>query len=263
MNGQVKEIYKSDFTEYLLCLALDVGEAMLTSGGEVARVENTVERICRAYGAVHVEVFTITSVIHAALRMPDGSYSAQMRRIHAFCNDLWRLELFNGISRDICASTPPLEEFDERIQRAKTKRIYPAWTGIVASAVAAGAFALFFGGGIAECIAALLIGTLISLADRFAGNRVNGMAKTVISSFLAGLLSSLAAVVLPSADSGVIMIGTIMLLVPGLSFGTALRDLLCGDLLSGVLKCVQACLAALMIAFGYMLSMAVMGGAWL
>ena len=64
----MKEIYKSDFAEYLLCLALDVGEGMLKNGGEVSRVENTVERICKAYGAVHVEVFSIISVIHASAK---------------------------------------------------------------------------------------------------------------------------------------------------------------------------------------------------
>ena len=64
MENKVREIYKDDFTEYLLCLALDVGEGMLKNGAEVARVEDTIERICHAYGAVHVEVFSIISMIH-------------------------------------------------------------------------------------------------------------------------------------------------------------------------------------------------------
>ena len=59
-----------------------------------------------------------------------------------------------------------------------------------------------------------------------------------------------------------IMIGTIMLQIPGLAFGTALRDLLGGDLLAGSLRLIQSLLAAAMIAFGYMLPMMVMGGAF-
>jgi uncharacterized membrane protein YjjP (DUF1212 family) len=51
-----------------------------------------------------------------------------------------------------------------------------------------------------------------------------------------------------------------MLLVPGLSFGSAMRDLLYGDLLAGTLKTVQACLSALMIAFGYMIATLIVGG---
>lgn len=252
---------ESNFAEMLLCLALDVGEGMLKSGGEVSRVEQTVERICRAYGAVHVEVFSIISMINASVHMPDGTHMVQMRRIKSTGTDMYRLEQFNKISRDICMRTPPLAEFDQRIKEAKGRVAYPKWATIPASAVAAAAFAVFFGGGAVEAITALLIGALLGVIDLFASNRVNELAKTVVAAFAAGLLSSLASILVRGADSGIIMIGTIMLLVPGVAFGTALRDLLCGDLIAGGLKTVQACLAALMIAFGYLLSMAVMGGA--
>ena len=69
MKNQTREIYKDNFSEYLLCLALDVGEGMLRNGGEVSRVEDTMERILYAYGAAHVEVFAIISYINAAVRM--------------------------------------------------------------------------------------------------------------------------------------------------------------------------------------------------
>ena len=59
-----------DYANHLLCLALDVGENMLRCGGEVGRVENTIERICKAYGAEHIEVFSVISLISAAIRMP-------------------------------------------------------------------------------------------------------------------------------------------------------------------------------------------------
>ena len=69
LAGNSGNVYADD----LLRLALDVGEGMLKNGGEISRVEDTIERICRAYGAVHVEVFTIISVIHASVRMADDS----------------------------------------------------------------------------------------------------------------------------------------------------------------------------------------------
>lgn len=248
------------YAEEVLCLALDVGEGMLKNGGEISRVEKTVERICRAYGAVHVEVFGIISMINASVHMPDGTHSSQMRRIYATGTDMYKLELFNEISREISRDVPPLEEVGARIKEAKKRRAYPKWMAVPASAVAASAFAVFFGGGVGEAIAALLIGAVLGLIDLFVTGRVNELAKTVIAAFVAGLLSSVAALLFSGVGSGIVMIGTIMLLVPGVAFGTALRDLLCGDLIAGGLKTMQAVLAALMIAFGYMLSMAAMGG---
>jgi uncharacterized membrane protein YjjP (DUF1212 family) len=51
----------------ILCSALDIGEHILKNGGEIHRVEDTIERICRSFGAEHVEVFTITSLIVASI----------------------------------------------------------------------------------------------------------------------------------------------------------------------------------------------------
>ena len=140
MENKVREIYKDDFTEYLLCLALDVGEGMLKNGAEVARVEDTIERICHAYGAVHVEVFTIISMINAAVRMPDGSYSSQLRRVKQTSINLDRLEGLNNLSRKICRETPSLDEFDEMLHELKSKHAYPKWVNLLSSAVATSAF---------------------------------------------------------------------------------------------------------------------------
>ena len=38
---------------------LDMGEIMLTSGAEVNRVEDTLQRMLKAYGCQRVDVFTI------------------------------------------------------------------------------------------------------------------------------------------------------------------------------------------------------------
>ena len=45
----------------LLSYALTIGEKMLCSGAEVSRVEDSIVRICSAYGSSCVNVFTITS----------------------------------------------------------------------------------------------------------------------------------------------------------------------------------------------------------
>ncbi len=259
METQIKETNDS-FADNLLRLALDVGEGMLKNGAEINRVEDTVERICRAYGARHIEVFSIISVIHAAIRMPDGSYSSQMRRVRVTSTDFGTLEELNALSRNICKNIPALEEFDAMLHKIKERRNYPVWMLIIASAVATGAFALFFGGSIKDALIAALIGVIVVLIDKYSSKRLNSMAKTLLSSFVAAALAAISTKIGIGDNSGIIIIGVIMILVPGISFVTALRDLLCGDLLTGSLKTLQACLGALMIAFGYLLAMTLLGG---
>lgn len=259
MEKETKEIYKENFTEYLLCLALDVGEGMLKNGGEVARVEDTISRICRAYGALHVEVFTIVSVIHASIRMKDGSYSSQMRRVHATGIDLSAVERLNRLSREVCRTRMPLSYFDAKIHEAKSGAAYPKPLLAAAFALGASSFAVFFGGGIWEAVTAALGGLLLYLVDSYSGHRMNAHFKTVLSSFAACLVAALSAAVI-GADGGAVIMGSIMLLVPGVALGVAMRDLLCGDIIAGSLKLLQALLTALMIAFGYILVVSIVGG---
>ena len=233
---------------------------MLKNGGDVNRVEDTIERICRAYGAEHVEVFTIISVINAAIRMPDGSYSSQLRRVKATSNNLGKLERLNALSREICREKPELEEFDAKLHHLKTNPEYPSKLIIGISGIAAGTFTMLFGGGFTDAITAMIIGIVISLVDMRFKDKLNIMARVLLSTFVATILSGIAVSWLHIAEShDTIMSGVIMLLVPGMAFGTAMRDLFYGDLIAGALKTLQAVLTSLMIAFGYVLAMNVFG----
>ncbi len=256
-----REIYKEEFAEYLLCLAMDVGEAMLKNGAEIARIEDTIERICKAYGAIHVECFSIISMIIASIRMPDGSGSSQMRRVRQTANNLDRLESFNALSRRICLETPELSVFDEMIHELKRKKAYPTWLLILASAFGTAFFCLFFDGGAIDALITFFVGAAVSAFMNIPSARLNLMAKTVISAFITATLAGLCAMLIPNLNVDSIIIGTIMLLVPGMMFGNAVRDLLIGDLLAGMLKLLQSIIQTLMICFGYMLAYQLIGGA--
>ncbi len=256
---ELPETACSGEADLILCLALDIGEAMLRSGGEINRIEDTVERICRAYGARDTQVFTLPSVIIAAIRLENGEYSNQTRRIKGTSNDLFTLELFNNISREVCAAPPPLEELKKKIGSAKKMRLYPTIARLIASALAAGAFTLFFGGGIVDGLIAAFIGIIVFLIDGTKVTAINQMAKLAINSFSAGAIACLSVILGIGSNGAAIIIGTVMLLIPGLAFGTAVRNLLCGDLLSGSLEIVRACISAFMIALGYSLSMILIG----
>ncbi len=252
--------FADNTTEYMLCLALDIGEGMLKSGAEINRVEDTIERICKAYGAVHIEIFAIPSVIIGAVRMPNGEYSSQVRRVKKIDNNLSQIEQLNEISRTICKNTPPFAEVDQMIRKAKEKKSYPKWIHFLSYALGAWAFALFFGGSWRDGIVAAMIALVFASIDLIQLEHINQFAKMAMQSLVGGLLSCLSVRIGIGDDVAMIMIGTIMILIPGVFFSTALRDLLCGDFLAGSLKIVQALLSTLMIAFGYLLAMFLIGG---
>ncbi len=235
----------------LLCCALDVASLTLKCGGEISRVEETIVRICRGYGAQHVEVSAITSMIHATVRMPDGTLSSQMRRINVGANDLGQLELCNALSRRICTELPDYEALQSEVRRLKARGYAPLWQDMVGAMLTVGGFAVFFGGTLYDGAAASVIGALMALLARYAMPFANHFARTLLLSVLGSVLSY-AAVALGFGDNvDKVMIGTIMYVVPGLALGTALRDLLSDDTLSGVLRLFRSLLIAVTIALGY------------
>ena len=54
------------------------------------------------------------------------------------------------------------------------------------------------------------------------------------------------------------IIGNIMLLIPGVALTNSLRDIISGDTMSGLLRFFEACVIALAIAAGYLLCVGIL-----
>lgn len=244
----------------ILCAALDIGEHILKNGGEIHRVEDTIERICRSFGAEHIEVFTITSLIVASIRMKNGDFSHQMRRIYRTSNNLYMVEEMNSISRELCSGTLDISDLRARILAAKKKKPYNTYIIYLATALAAGGYAVFFGGNIMDGVCAAIAGLSVTFLDRHAPSFVNQTIMVVINSACAGILGIILLRLGIGEHTDKIMMGTVMLLIPGLALGNAVRDMLGGDIISGAVRMIQALITAVMIAFGYAIAMLIMGG---
>lgn len=60
-----------------------------------------------------------------------------------------------------------------------------------------------------------------------------------------------------------IMTGTIMLLIPGMSIGSSIKDLMSGNLIAGILQFTEALMVALAIALGFSAAVLIFGGDYL
>lgn len=84
---------------------LNLAEIMLTNGAEVSRVEETLNRMGRAYGATQMNVFAITSSIVVTMVFEEGEEYTQTRRITTpVGTDFFKLEQANALSRRCCSS---------------------------------------------------------------------------------------------------------------------------------------------------------------
>ena len=239
-------------TECLTC-ALDAGELLLTYGAEVSRVEDTIQRLEHVCGFDLVDVFTITSSIVATVRLPDGG-SITQSRIKARVTNLGRVAKINALSRRFCAGALTLAEFRTALQVIRDERPTPAWQELLLYMVISFSLSIFFGGNLADGIAASLSGMVLFAMIRMSTTlQMNSLLQTAICS----AVTALAVLLLVRAGIGVhpdkIMIGNIMLVIPGIQLTTSLRDMINGDTISGLLNLSEAVLKAISVALGFSL----------
>ena len=79
---------------------------MLVSGAGVSRVEDTISRICKAYGAKEANVFSITSSIVTTIEDEKGEILTQTKRIRSYKTDFTKLDELNQLSRYMCKQLP-------------------------------------------------------------------------------------------------------------------------------------------------------------
>ena len=241
--------------------ALDVGERMLLCGGEVSRVEDTIYRILKSYGASRVEVFTILSFISLTAVFDAEQVYTENRRVSivAYSNDFARLEQLNSLSREICQTTPGLDELTERlaaIDLPPRKKQFRELYAMVGYLLSGGAFALFFGGSPLDALGAGVCCLAVWFLNWFfRRSALQRLFHAFFVSFIAGALCYLVILLGLGQHPGQVMMAVIMVLIPGIAITNAMREMLISDTISGILRLVESLLIATAVAFGFALAM--------
>ena len=231
---------------------LDMGQMLLLCGAEINRVEDTMTRLGRAYGAKKVDIFAITSDIVLTILFEDGVELTQTRRINkASSFDFVKLERLNALSRRIC--TEPVSAAEFRAELKKIDREKPkVQTLYLGSVVTALSFTLFFGGSWADSILAAFVGVMVCFMQQHIQPVFRNAAFfQVLVGFVAGSFIWFVWRQVPALDVDNISIGVIMLLIPGAALTNAVRDMLVGHTVSGLLRMFESLLLALMLAIGF------------
>lgn len=235
----------------LLDLATDLGYELAMAGAETFRVEESISRVLASYG-VQSEVFAIPNYLIVSIITEDGLHITRTRRIGYHGNNLDAVEKYSGLSRAFCNRKPDPQEglkwFDlvrKNVSAYSTPMLY------LGNFLGAGGYGLFFGGNLVDGICAGICGMLVGFLNQFLDNRkANQFFRTIASSFFMALLAYAMGAVGITQNPDAVTIGALMILVPGLLFTNAMRDIIYGDTNSGINRIVQVFLVAAAIALG-------------
>lgn len=226
--------------------AVDIAGEIIENGGEISRAEETIERICKHCGAEKVHTFIIPSLISATV-FYEGKEETTTRRIYINDLNLGKIEELNNTARRLC-NEKTIDKIDYN---------YNIFVTIFSVLIATGAFCIYFGGTLADAVISGISGIIITYFPYL--KRFNNFSKTLVESTVAGILSYLPNLAGLSTHPDKIMIGTIMLLIPGMSVGLSIKDLMSGNQISGIIGLTNTVITATAIAMGFIIATIIFG----
>ena len=246
MDG--RELYPSnEQRRRIMDFIMAAGETLLENGAEVFRVEQTMEIMARSFHLREFHVYVLTNGIFASAGTAE---IAEVRNVPVRTTHLGRVAAVNALSRQIAAGGITLDEAESRLVQARRIPFPKGRTQLLAGMSGAACFALIFGGTLRSALAAAVSGFLVSgyllLCEK--KSLPGGFCKISAAALIT--LVCILGCSLMGIESSHAIIGTLMILTPGIAFTMGIRDFVQGDYLSGTIRMIDALLIAASIAIG-------------
>lgn len=242
-----------NYNKKVLMLAVYAGEIMMKNGAEIYRVEDTIVRICTACGIKVTEVFCTPTGIFISIDPGEDDLGAQtyIKRMRGLTTDMAKISLVNDFSRQFTSDDTSVEEAMEILRKIDRKRPYHTQLRIMAAGLVALCFCVVFGGEFPDALIACIAGgasyTISAYLSRY---EINYFIHGFLCCAAASIIALACCEFVPNTSYGPIIIGTLMIYVPGVAITNSIRDFLSGDMLSGLARMAEAVITAASLAAG-------------
>lgn len=260
-------------------LVTRIGEVLLKNGGEIFRVQQTMQLVAKAYGIPGFQVYVLANGLFVSMQEEGRTITrpvesgdaagqehlfgqeylfgqehlaSQVRYVPLSSVHLGRVAAVNNLSREIVAQKYTVEEASRKIEQIDKLPFTSNAVQTLMSGLGAGAFCILFGGSLLDSAAAFLSGLVLWIFVLFLTARgANKIMVNILASALVTAMGVLFFHLFSFGDSmDMIVIGSIVPLLPGVPLTNSIRDYLNGDYLSGTIRMIDAVLVACCIALG-------------
>lgn len=252
MAESLKKVRKAKSAGSLLSAILDLGKAMITCGGEIWRVEETLGMMLETYCFKEYDILVMSNGLHATAKTWDGRIYTQVRQLEGTSYDLDKLERLFSLANEIEEKPLGVDHLKERLYEILESPGIPLWRGLIGSIIAACGFCVFYGGDLNDVIVAAFTALIVYTLGKHSMKLLhNILTSNTVSAFAMELIILLMVQTGVAHHPGPITIATMLLLISGLGFTSGFKDLIHGDVLSGIIDSTYSILGATGIAIGY------------
>ncbi|MGM0502688.1 MAG: threonine/serine ThrE exporter family protein [Bacillota bacterium] len=241
----------------VLKIAGQAGKIILANGAEIYRTEDTMMKICHAYGIDDVESFvTPTGII---LSIDDGEYiHTKLKRVHNRTMNLDKISKINSFSRRLQRETLNYQQALAQLKKIENdKPVYSFFVMTTLTSVACAMYVILVRADYINFFPALLASFASQLTIKQSGflKEINYIPE-MIAGFIAGLVALLFyRFVGADYNLSVITVSGILAFVPGVSATNAIRDAIDNDLISATSRGTEVILSSISLAAGVALSL--------
>ena len=234
----------------LMNLSLYTGALLIQNGAESYRAEDTIERICKSVSNIsNVSAYALPSAIFISMEF-EGETLSNFRKITISDTNLYKIDRVNSFSREFVSRDLSIKEAYDRLfeidgTEENPRKIY------LGGGIAASFFSVLFGGDVKDFAASFFIGILIPIVlDKLSYLKLSFFINNIICAFVTSILAIICVHFGLGSNIDMIIIGVIMLLVPGVAITNSVRDIMSGEFITGAITMIKAFFIALAIAFG-------------
>lgn len=240
------------------------GKIMMASGSEVYRVEETMKYMLKRSGYPVAEALALGTGLFVTLDDPEKDTMTIARRVPSRSNNVNRICAVNEVSRNFCCGKMSVEEAYAELKKIESGRVYSKRWQFFGMIGVSAFFAPIFGGSAIDVFGAGLVGIALAIADWLVKKiKLNDFFTNAFCAFVVAVAATVVRkFLLPACSADVMIISSIMSLVPGVAFTTAIRDTLNGDYAAGSARMLEAIVVALAIAAGVGLGLVSWGAFW-
>lgn len=234
----------------ILHLALLAGQILLENGADIFRVEDTVYRICHHYHLNTVNVFVLSNGIFLTAGDEEETQFAKVEHIPVNRANLTKVTEVNQLSRAIQNDLCSLEEVERELNRIQALPGFPKLVQILAGSIGAACFCYLFGGNAPDTLCSLFIGAFFYLYQLYIGCHFSKIISNLAGSCWITILCLLCYKLHLGMNFDAMMIGSLILMIPGVPFTNGIRDIGNGDYIAGSVRMLDALLVFFCIAIG-------------
>lgn len=247
--------------EYILDFAANLGGKMLKVGANLERVNDTMYRVCHSYHLNSISIFSLSSLIVISAKSEDNQSGTRQVSVPSSSNHLEKLNRFNQLSRKVCAETPPPETLEGMLEDAANVQESPIAIILIGQMISMSTLCAIYGGSFSDMVA-VSINTfaLYWLSEYLDKRRINRIVTNTIRAWFAATIG----LFLVKFDIGknyfIIIVTNSMMMIPSISLVNAVRNILCGNEMNGILEFMKVVLESVAIVLGVVLSIYLFGG---